>query len=260
MRAGVLSDEQIIAFLNENFINTWVPNSELGRVPSLWEPIAKRRARESKTFDTTHPLAHAIMTGWKEGSPVDCLVISSQFEVMGRQPVNELFGENTTQRYLTFLKEALDRKFPGWHDKSLAPLLSANVVLNNKKTTQDLLGIFRTPEAGYQDYTAVGIDAIAFEDGGILTIDIWVGHAKPAGSFDLYSGDTEFTTEGKPRGSLASVWGISPGKKDKIIHHFNQGKHFKLGVTGDWFSEKGSINAFLTTISVEPASTEKVEH
>ncbi len=120
MRAGVLSDEQNIEFLNKNFINTWVENAELGRIPSLREPIAKRRERESKTFDTTHPLAQAIMQGWNQGSPVDCLVISPEFEVLGTQQVNEL--DNDAKRkglfsdetyYLAFLKEALKGKFPG---------------------------------------------------------------------------------------------------------------------------------------------------
>ena len=31
-----------------------------------------------------------------------------------------------------------------------------------KKTSQDVLSIFRTPTAGYQDYTVVEIDATAF--------------------------------------------------------------------------------------------------
>ena len=65
MRAGVLSNDQIIEFLNDNFINTWVPNCELGRIHSLREPIAKRREREGKTFDTTHRLAQTIIEGWE---------------------------------------------------------------------------------------------------------------------------------------------------------------------------------------------------
>ena len=64
----MLSNRQIIEFLNDNFINTWVPNCELGRIHSLREPIAKRREREGQTFDTTHPLAQAIINGWKTGA------------------------------------------------------------------------------------------------------------------------------------------------------------------------------------------------
>ena len=50
---------------------------------------------------------------------------------------------------------------------------------------------------------------------------------------------------------LASAWGILPGKKGTIKYRFDRGKVFKLGGTGSWFSEEGSINAFLAKISVE---------
>ena len=70
------------------------------------------------------------------------------------------------------------------------------VVLNDVRTSQEILNIFRTPEAGFQDYTVVEIDATAFENGGILTIDISVGHAEAAGSFDLFASDSKLPTEG----------------------------------------------------------------
>ena len=272
MRAVVLSDDRIIAFLNENFINTWVTNSELGRVPSLRDPIAKRRERESKTFDTSHALVQAIMKGWKKNSPADSLVISPKLELMGRQPVNELFATDLAQRYLMFLKDSLDGKLPGLSENTSEPqstdwdtLLGSgtivgdgsNVVLTGERLEQDVLSIFRTPEAGYQDYTVVEIDTTAFEDGGMLTIDIWVGDAEASGSFDLYSGDSELPTKGMPDGALTSAWDISPGKSGIIMYPFDRGQRFKLGATGNWFSEKGSINAFLAKISIEPASREK---
>ena len=46
LRAGVLSKDEISEFLNEHFINTWVPHSELGRVRRLRETdCQKTRAR-----------------------------------------------------------------------------------------------------------------------------------------------------------------------------------------------------------------------
>ena len=262
MRAVVLSNNRIIAFLNENFINTWVPNCELGRVPSLRDPIANRRESEGKTFDTTHALAQAIITGWKDGSPVDCLVISPQFEVMGRQPVNDfLFSGGTAEHYLMFLKEALDGKQPGLGEDPSEPeplnsdtvLSRLKVVLNDVRTSQEVLNIFQTPESGYQDYTVVEIDATAFENGGVLTIDISVGHAEAAGSFDLFAGDSKLPTEGAPKNALTSAWGIPPSGTEKITYSFDGGQSFRFGATGDWFSKKGSTNAFFATISVEPA-------
>ena len=278
MRAGVLSSDRIIKYLNENFINTWVPNSELGRVPSLREPIAKRRERESKTFDTTHALAQAIIKSWKKGSPVDCLVISPTFELMGRQPVNELLfaGGNTPRHYLTFLQESLAGKRPGFGEdtsktspepdsESLSELDAAiskdlKVILTSKKPKREVLNIFRTPKSGYQDYTVIEIDTTAFKGEGLLIINILVGSADPKGSFDLYDGDTELPTQGTPHSALASAWDILPGKKGTIKYRFDQGKVFKLGGTGSWFSEEGSINAFHATIFVTPIPEEEDKH
>ena len=140
MRAGVLSDDQNIEFLNKNFINTWVPNSELGRIPSLRDPIAKRREREGKTFDTSHPLAQKIMTGWNERSPVDCLVLSSELELIGNLPINDFFitkleGLGDEEAYLIFLKAALTGKKPGLDDSTSGPQSTDwNFFFNNRIT------------------------------------------------------------------------------------------------------------------------------
>ena len=394
--------------MNENFINTWIANSELGRIQSLREPIAKRREREGKTFDTTHPLAQAIIKGWKtgtkKGSPVDCFVLSHKFELMGRQLVNDL-GEDSNHRglsepeyYLTFLKEAVEGKEPGlgkivlthkhasqrvvelfrtpidcYQDYTVVTidatafenggtltidlevgkedcdgtfylinddtefstttvgipkkdlLTSAwaasgetgqiahrfdrgqrfklgaigysyenetcvnafrakisvldnqqeesserehlesskaspetslnvlNVVLDRAQPSQEILDVFRAPGEGYQDYTVANIDTTAFEEGGTLIIDVRVGSADISGSFDLFDGDAELSTEGYPTGALASMWGIRSSEAGKIRHHFTRGKIFKFGATGDWSGEKGRINAFSAKISVEPA-------
>ena len=114
----------------------------------------------------------------------------------------------------------------------------------------EILDFFRTPERGHQDYTVVKIDATTFEDGGMLTIDIRVGSGKAAGSFDLFSGDSELITEGVPGKALAHEWGIPPGGTGVIAHRFDQAQVFQLGATGDWFSEKGSVNAFHARISI----------
>ena len=246
----------------------------MGRVPSLQDPINKRRERERTTFDTSHALAQAIMRGWKKHSPADSLVISPAFELMGRQPVNEFPGANKAQHYLTFLKESLDGKLPGFGEETSEPqstggetlsnsgtasINGLNVVLTREKPEQEILNIFRTPEHSFQDYTVIEIDTTAFKNGGTLSIDISVGNAEPMGSFDLYDGKTELPTKGMPEGALASAWDIPPGKRGTIKYHFDRGQAFKLGATGSWFSEEGSINAFLATISVELVSTKNDE-
>ncbi len=258
MRAGVLSDDRVIEFLNENFINVWVSNVELERTPRKHAYMARRRKDLPKAFDRTHPLAKAVMEGWKEHSPVDCLVIAPEFDVMGKLPLNDFFddclqtGIPEGDAYLKFLEDSLDGKLPGFaDDTSDAPASGLKVVLNPEQTEQEVLDILRTPRYGYQDYTVVEIDVTAFKEGGILIINIQMGTAKPGGSFDLFDDDTELPTKGIPNEALTSAWDIPSGQIGRIRHRFDEGKLFKLGATGTWFNKKGSINAFHAKISVE---------
>lgn len=101
MRAVALSDEQNIGFLNAIFINTWVLNTDM------------KRLRDAQGMDAIPPLARTIIQGRKQYSPVDCLIISPELELLGRQPVNELTSKNASKSYRTFLVEALTGKRPG---------------------------------------------------------------------------------------------------------------------------------------------------
>ena len=130
------------------------------------------------------------------------------------------------------------------------PLSASRLVLDKAQSSREILDAFRAPGTGYQDYTVINIDTTAFEDGGTLIIDIHVGNAGIFGSFDLFDGDTELPTEGYPD-ALTSAWGIGPNQTGKIRHRFARGSVFKFGATGDWYGEKGRINAFQARISVE---------
>ena len=127
-----------------------------------------------------------------------------------------------------------------------------NVVLNDEKPSQDVLSIFQTPAAGYQDYTVVEIDTTAFKNGGMLTIDLWIGSAEGAGAFILFTSDSELSTNGMPKSVLTSASGIIPGKGGRITHRFDNGTHFKLGATGNLFSGEGKVNSFVAKISIDP--------
>ncbi len=128
-----------------------------------------------------------------------------------------------------------------------------NVALDDEKPLQEILSVFRTPAAGYQDYTIVEINATAFKNGGTLTVDIWVGSAEAFGKFVLFASNNEFsTTEGLPETILASASGIRPGKAGRITYRFEEGMIFKLGATGNAFSGNGKVNSFLAKISIEP--------
>ena len=128
-----------------------------------------------------------------------------------------------------------------------------NVVLNDDKPSQDILSIFQTPTAGYQDYTVVEIDATAFKEGGMLTIDLWIGSAEAAGAFILFASDSKHPTDSMPTVILTSASGIVPGKSGRITHRFDKGTRFKLGATGNSFSGIGKVNSFLAKISIDAA-------
>ncbi len=199
-------------------------------------------------FNRTHPLAEAIMKGWKEHSPVDCLIISPDFELMGRQLVNEFLGGGQYSDYLAFLKGALDGKQPGL----------GNLILTRESPSQEVLDVFRTPTVGYQDYTVVMIDATAFENGGTLVIDIEVGRdeGEGEGGFYLFDGDSELSTEAEtPKDMLTWIW-VEAGATKQITHRFDRGQLFKLGATGDWEREEPCVNAFRATVSVQESSNE----
>ena len=281
MRAVVLGNERVIRFLNENFINTWVSNFELGRKPSVQEYLTKRYAHTSKSFDTTHPLVQAIKSGWHERSPVDCFVISPDFELKGKLALNKYLygghdwdgGRTRAENYRLFLIEALEGKSPGFSaDNSFAYLLDdaeddpeqespfkpfltgLDVVLNPTQPTLEVLDVIRTPEAGYQESTIVRIDATAFKKGGILTIDIRVGGAELTGSLYLYDGDTEFPSERGQRydHSIANATDTPPGGTPQITYPFYQGQVFKLAIAASELRDmKEYVNAFQAKISVK---------
>ena len=219
----------------------------MGRTRSLREPIAQKREREGKPFDTTHPLAQAIMNGWKtgsqKGSPVDSYVISPEFELMGKQQISELERNNISpaKYYDTFLRGSLEGKQPGL----------GNIVLTREHLVEEVLDVFRTPTVGYLDYTVVVIDLTSFENGGTLTIDIKIGRDRGDGEFYLFDEDGELSIdEEEPKDALTGTWG-EPDDTIQITHRFDRGKRFKLGASGYWDEGEMCINAFLAKISVK---------
>ena len=251
--------------MNENFINVWVLNTELDRTPKKPEHIAYRQQQGFNLIDKTLPLAQAIMKGWKKHSPADSLVISPKLELMGRLPVNERTPPyNGAKGYLLFLQDALEGKLPGFREDTSThwnTLLETaiesgaikddglNVVLTDEHAEKEILSVFRTSDTDTQNYTVVEIDATPFKDGGVLTIDVWVGEAEVSGSFDLFAADTELV----PDNALISTRDIPTNQKEIINYPFDRGRVFKLGAIGNT-SDQGKINGFLAKISVEPAS------
>ena len=239
MRAVALSDDKNIKLLNANFINTWVLNTDM------------KRLRAAKALDDMPPLTRVILQSWKRHSPVDCLIVSPELELIGRQPVNELPSRNKAARYHLFLVESLEGKRPGVGEKAQMPLSSSRgVVLDRIQPAVEVLDTFRYAAAP-QDATVIRIDTTAFENGGTLTIDIQVGRADLVGSFDLFPGDSELLTESTPQNALAQAWGIQPGETGTITYQFDKGQVFQLRATGGWVNQEGGINAFRARISIQ---------
>ena len=243
---------------------------ELGRTPNKRAFIAKRIQQGFTPFDKTYPLAQAIMKGWKQHSPADSLVLSTELELMGRLPVNQRASPyNGEKGYLLFLQESLDGKFPGLREESSEPQPkdwdsvletavesgviqdnSLSVVLTREHSEKEILSVFRTSETDSQNYTVIEIDATTFKDGGVLTIDVWVGESEVSGSFHLFAADT---TELVPANAIISARDIPTNERKVVEYPFDRGQIFKLGAIGN-VSEKGKINGFLAKISVEPPS------
>ena len=240
-------------------------NVAFGRTPNKRVYLAQRIQYGFKGVDTTHPLAQAVIDGWHLHAPVDCLAISPELEVMGRQDANQFFGDcmdkglSQAEGYRLFLSDALSGKRPGL----------GRIVLTRVCSSVEIMDTFQTPMVPHQDYTVLEIDATAFEDGGTLTLDIGVGRGKAAGTFYLFDGDKNLPTEKAPEGvpasvwerqhgdayvealgALATKWHIGPEKTGKITYLFDQGKLFRLCITGSVYSVKGSLNAFSVKISV----------
>ena len=261
--------------MNENFINAWVSNVELERTPFKQKFMALRRQQGFKPFDKMSPLAQAIMKGWKKNSPSDSLVISPELELMGRLPVNERSSPyNGAKGYLLFLQESLAGKRPGLREASSVPqpkdwdtvletAVESGVIKDNnlsvrltyEHSEKEILSVFRTSEVESQGYTLIEIDTTAFKDGGVLTIDVWVGESEVSGSFDLFDADT---TKLVPDNALASVTDIPTNQREVIKYPFDRGGVFKLGAIAS-AKGKGKINGFLAKISVEPGSAKNTE-
>ncbi len=210
-----------------------------------------KRLRNANTIDDLPPLIQIIVQGWKRHSPVDCLIISPELELIGRQPVNELPSRNKAAQYHFFLSGALAGKRPGVGENIPMPLSSSRgVVLDRIQPSIEVLDTFRMADTDSQNYTIVRIDTTAFENGGTLVIDLQVGRAALVGSFDLFPNDSALSTEGTPQNTLAQAWGIQPGETGTITYQFDKGQVFQLRATGGWVNQGGGINAFRARISV----------
>ena len=268
MRTGVLAHSEIIRLLNEQFVNVFVL---LGDLPELQQ--GAKGELVSKLATTVATTLEASVAQQRTGRSVNSFVLSPQLELMGHLPYRKPGEPNiNVERYVTFLNVSLGGKLPGstenasesesidWDTRFETAVESGAIadkglraVLTTDAHEQQIISVFRTPETDTQNYTLVEIDAMTFKDGGVLNIEVQVGEAEVSGAFYLFAGDTQPPAKLVPDNALASVREIRTDERETITLPFERGQVFTLAATGN-HSQKGKINGFLATISVQPAS------
>ena len=232
MRAGPLSDSEVIETLNEKFVNTWVLLRELpelirgakGEMPSLVAEKMQQHYTDS----------------------VDILVLTPDAEVIMHQPESALPYRNSSQAYLTVLKHSVAafegrRTRVGKRSKLDGNPISLGTAL------MEVLHVYGASGTDTPDDAVVKIDTTAFECGGILHIEIQVGVGESAGTFELFHTDTGLPTTEDADAALDGAWNVSPGSIGHIFHNFSRGRHFKLVATS---ADAQKANAFLARVSV----------
>ena len=267
MRTGVLANSKIIRLLNEQFVNVFVLLGDLSELQNG----AKGELVSKLTTTVATTLEASVAQG--AGRSVNSFVLSPQLELMRHLPYRKPGEPNiNVERYVTFLHASLDGKLPeptedasgpesiDWDTRFETAVESGAIadkglraVLTADTHEQQIISVFRTPETDTQNYTIVEIDAIAFKDGGVLNIEVQVGEAEVSGAFYLFAGDTQPPAKLVPDNALASVREIPTDARETITFPFERGQVFTLAATGN-HSQKGKINGFLATISVQPAS------
>lgn len=234
MRAGPLSDPEVIRTLNEKFVNTWVLLRELpeliggakGEAVSLIAKEMKRHYTDS----------------------VDILALTPDAEVIMHQPEMALPYKNQAQAYLSVLQHTVDA-FEGRRIRvGQGSKLDGNPISLGTEL-MEVLQVFRTSDTDTPDYTVVEIDTTPFERGGILHIEIQVGAGEAVGTFELF--DADIPTEDDADEALEGAWDVPPGGVGHIFHNFSRGRRFKLVATGS-DNQANCTNAFLARVSVVP--------
>lgn len=236
MRAGPLSDIEVIKTLNEKFVNTWVLLRELPElIGGAKGEVASLIAKEMKDHYT---------------DSVDILALTPDAEVIMHQPEMALPYRNQAQAYLRVLRHSVNA-FEGKRTRvGERPRLDRNPISLGTEL-MEILHTFSTSDTDTPDYTVVEIDTTPFER-GVLHIEIQVGAGEATGTFELFDADVEILTNKTTDKALTGAWNVSPGNTGHIFHHFRQGKqHFKLVATST-NNQKGYSNAFLARVSVIP--------
>ena len=120
---------------------------------------------------------------------------------------------------------------------------STRIKLDNASSRGKGSGVLVAPGQGKQMYNVHEIDVTAFDNGGILLVDITMSDGESAGSFDLFPEGVPLP-HGTPEGSVARSYDVPSGESRTMTLQFDKGQVFRFGASGNWFSEKGTTNEF----------------
>jgi hypothetical protein len=105
-----------------------------------------------------------------------------------------------------------------------------------------------------QNWQFFPIDVSQFANGGTIHISISLGAGQSAASYDLFTTTTPaLTSEGRPIGSLANAYDVSPSTTTNLSYAFNANggnRIYYLGIEGNWFSPTSATNTFNYTVTV----------
>ena len=234
MRAGPLSDPEVIKAVNEKFVNTWVLLRELPELIS------------GAKGETAGRIAKKIQQHYTDS--VDILVFTPDAEVIMHQPESALPYRKQSQAYLTVLKHSV-AAFEGKRARvGKRSKLDGNPISLGTEL-MEVLDVYGTSSTDTSGDTVVTIDTTAFECGGILHVEVQVGVGESAGTFELFHDDTELPSKEGADEELDGAWNVSPGSIGHIFHNFRRGQHLKLVATS---ADNQKSNAFRARVSVVP--------
>ena len=229
MRAGPLSNTEVIDTLNGKFVNTWALLREL---PELMDGVKGSGASL---------VATKLQQNYSDS--VDTLVLSPDAEVITHQPEMALPYRNRNDAYLCLLQRSLEA-YEGKHQ-----LNPEHQPINLGRKLKEVSHTIRASGSHPPDHTHVEISTSSLNHDGILYIKIQLGRGEAVGRFELFASDTEITTGVSADEALTGTWNVPPGGTGNIFHRFQRGQQFKLAATSP-DSEEGSTNTFLASIYV----------
>lgn len=100
---------------------------------------------------------------------------------------------------------------------------------------------------GTQQWKFFAIDVAPFKLGGTIKIEISLGPGPSGASYDLFgTSSPSVTADGRPLGSLANAYDVTPGTKTTLTYNFssNKIKTYFLGIQGNWGSPSTTTNTY----------------